>query len=46
MVVLKSGAKLRGVVMEDEPTRVAIKLVDGSTRVLRRSEIERVEYGK
>lgn len=46
MVVLKSGVKLRGVVMEDEPTRVAIKLVDGSTRVLRRSEIERVEYGK
>lgn len=46
MVVLKTGVKLRGVVMEDEPTRVAIKLVDGSTRVLRRSEIERVEYGK
>jgi hypothetical protein len=45
-VILKSGAKLRGVVMEDEPTRVAVKLLDGSTKILRRSEVDRVEYGK
>jgi hypothetical protein len=32
--------------MEDEPARVSIKLLDGSTKVLRRGEIDHVEYGR
>ena len=45
-VVLKSGAKLRGIVMEDDPTTgVSIKLVDGVSRQLKRDEVLRVDYG-
>lgn len=45
-VVLKSGGKLRGVVMEQDPrTGVSIKLLDGTTRAIPAADVASVEYG-
>ncbi|HVY46963.1 MAG TPA: hypothetical protein VHB21_13840, partial [Minicystis sp.] len=43
-VFLKNGGRVRGHVMEDEPTKVSIRLVDGTTRVLIRGDVDHIDY--
>jgi hypothetical protein len=44
-VVLKSGGRLRGTVMEEDPQRgVSIKLLDGTTRKVLPKEVDHVDY--
>jgi hypothetical protein len=45
-VLLSNGGRLRGVVMVDDPKEgVSIKLIDGTTRAVKRAEIKEVDYG-
>jgi len=43
-VVLQSGTKLRGTVMVDDNATVSIKLLDGTSRSIKRAEVARIEY--
>jgi hypothetical protein len=44
-VFLADGGRLRGIVTEDDPRRgVTIKLVDGTIRKVKRTDVARVEY--
>ncbi len=44
-VFLKKGGRLRGTVMEEDPRAgVTIQLADGTTRKLKRAEVESVQY--
>jgi hypothetical protein len=44
-VFLRNGGRVRGTVMEDEPSGVSVRMLDGTTRKLRRAEVDHVEYG-
>lgn len=46
-VLLGNGGRIRGTVMEQDPkSGVSIKLVDGTVRKLKASEVKAVEFGK
>jgi hypothetical protein len=44
-VFLKGGGRIRGTVMEDEPSSVSVRMLDGTTRTLKRVEVDHVEFG-
>jgi hypothetical protein len=45
VVFLRNGGRLRGMVIEDDPATVTIKLPDGTVRALARAKVKQIEYG-
>ncbi len=45
VVYLNDGGRLRGVVVEEGPQGITIKLVDGTLRTVARARVKQVQYG-
>jgi hypothetical protein len=46
LVLLAGGGRLRGVVLEESPTVVTVKLADGTVRAIQRHRVSRIQYGE